>query len=92
MVAATNIALATRRIDSVVAGRIADAVLGLGRLPQVAVRPANIVKGLRTDKKTLDGVVHFVLPLAIGKVDVFNDVPEKVVLDSVQELTRLSRP
>jgi len=92
MVAATNIALATRRIDSVVAGRITDGVLGLGKLPQVSVRRANILKGLRADKKTMAGVIHFVLPVAIGKVEVVNDVPEQVVLDAVDELGRLSKP
>lgn len=92
MVAATYIALATGRLNSVVAGRITDAVLGLGKLPQVSVRGSNILKGLRADKKTLDGVVHFVLPTAIGKVEVVNDVPEKVVLAAVQEIGRLSRP
>jgi 3-dehydroquinate synthase len=92
MVAATNIALVTHRMDSVVAGRITDAVLGLGKLPQVSVRGANIVKGLRADKKTLDGVVHFVLPVEIGKVEIVNDVPEKVILAAVQEIGRLSKP
>jgi 3-dehydroquinate synthase len=92
MVAATNIALVTHRMDSVVAGRITDAVLGLGKLPQVSVRGANIVKGLRADKKTLDGVVHFILPVEIGKVEVVNDVPEKVILGAMQEIGRLSKP
>jgi 3-dehydroquinate synthase len=92
MIAATNIALVTGRLDSVIAGRIADAVLGLGRLPQFSVRRASILSRLRADKKTLDGVVHFVLPTAIGQVAVVNDVPEKVVLDAVDEVCRLSKP
>jgi 3-dehydroquinate synthase len=92
MVAATNIALMTRRLDSVVAGRITDAVLGLGKLPQISVRGPNILKGLRADKKTLDGVVHFILPVAIGKVEVANDVPERAILAAVQEIGRLSKP
>jgi 3-dehydroquinate synthase len=92
MVAATNIALMTRRMDSVVAGRITDAVLGLGKLPQVSVRGAKILKGLRADKKTLDGVVHFILPVEIGKVEIVNDVPEKAILAAVAEIGRLSKP
>jgi 3-dehydroquinate synthase len=92
MVAATNISLMTRRMDSVVAGRITDAVLGLGKLPQVSVRGTNILKGLRADKKTLDGVVHFILPVEIGKVEVVNDVPEKAILAAVAEIGRLSKP
>ncbi|MBZ5703848.1 MAG: 3-dehydroquinate synthase [Acidobacteriia bacterium] len=90
MIAATNIALSMGKIDSVTAGRIADAVLGLGPLPRVHVRRANIVRRLQADKKTRDGVVHFVLPTAIGKVEVARNVPEKVVGQAVDELRRLS--
>jgi len=91
MIAATNIALSVKRLDSVTAGRIADAVLGLGRLPRINVRSDRIVARLQADKKTRDGVVHFVLPTAIGKVEVVNDVPESVVLQAVDELRRLSK-
>ncbi|HUO24684.1 MAG TPA: 3-dehydroquinate synthase [Candidatus Aquilonibacter sp.] len=91
MVAATNIALSVGRTDSVTAGRIADAVLSLGRLPEVKVSARNILARLQTDKKTQNGVVHFVLPREIGKVEVAADVPEKVVLSAVEELRRVSR-
>ncbi len=91
MIAATNIAMAVRRTDSVTAGRITDAVLGLGRLPEVNVSARKILARLQSDKKTQNGVVHFVLPREIGKVEVASDVPEQVVLDSVEELRRLSR-
>jgi 3-dehydroquinate synthase len=91
MIAATNIALSVGRTDSVTAGRIADAVLSLGRLPEVNVSPKKILARLQTDKKTQNGVVHFILPREIGKVEVASDVPERVILDSVEELRRLSR-
>jgi 3-dehydroquinate synthase len=91
MVAATNIALTMGKIDSVTAGRIADAVLGLGRLPRINVRKGNIVGRLQADKKTRDGVVHFVLPTAIGKVEVVRNVPDRVVGQAVEELRRLSK-
>jgi 3-dehydroquinate synthase len=90
MVAVTNIALAMGKISSVNAGKIAAAVLGLGRLPKVDVRPVNIVRRLQADKKTLDGTVHFVLPTDIGKVEVSSHVPEKVITEAVSELRRLS--
>jgi len=92
MIAATNISLVTGKVDSIVAGRITDAILGLGRLPRVSVNGSRILKALRADKKTVDGVVHFVLPVGIGKVEISNDVPEKVVLDAIEELKRLSAP
>ena len=90
MIAAANIALLTRNLDSVTAGRIADTILGLGRLPKINVRSRNVVKRLQADKKTVDGAVHFVLPSAIGKVEVVNNVPEKIVLEALDELRRLS--
>jgi 3-dehydroquinate synthase len=90
MIAATNIALSVNRTDRVTAGRIADAVLSLGRLPEVNVSARKILARLQNDKKTQNGVVHFILPRAIGKVEVAGDVPERAVLDSVEELRRLS--
>jgi 3-dehydroquinate synthase len=91
MIAATNIALSVGRTDSVTAGRIADTVLGLGRLPEVNVSARKILARLQADKKTQDGVVHFVLPREIGKVEIASDVPEDVILAAVEELRRLSR-
>lgn len=91
MIAATNIALSVGRTDSVTAGRIADAVLSLGRLPELNVRAGKILSRLQNDKKTQNGVVHFILPREIGKVEVASDVPERVVVDAVEELRRLSR-
>ncbi len=90
MVAATNVALAMGKLGSVNAGRIADAVLGLGELPPVRVKPTNVLKRLQADKKTKDGVVHFVLPCEIGQVEIVKGVPEKVVLDAISELKSLS--
>jgi 3-dehydroquinate synthase len=91
MIAATNIALSVGRTDSVTAGRIADAVLSLGRLPEVNVSSRKILARLQSDKKTQNGVVHFILPREIGKVEVASDVPSNAVVDAVEELRRLSR-
>src|SRR6202158_1724460 len=91
LIAATNIALSVGRTDSVTAGRIADAVLSLGRLPEVNVSSRKILSRLQSDKKTQNGVVHFILPREIGKVEVASDVPSTAVIDAVEELRRLSR-
>jgi 3-dehydroquinate synthase len=91
MIAAARIAAVVESTDKTSAGRIADAVRRLGPLPKVQVRSRNILRLLQSDKKTRDGVVHFVLPRAIGKVEVVNDVPEQVVIEAVDELRRLSR-
>jgi 3-dehydroquinate synthase len=91
MIAAANIALTVGRTDSVTAGRIADAVLSLGRLPDVNVSSRKILARLQNDKKTQNGVVHFILPKEIGKVEVASDVPSSAVIEAVDEVRRLSR-
>ena len=42
----------------------------LGPLPEVQSRSRNILGLLKSDKKTRNGVVHFVLPREIGKVEI----------------------
>ena len=91
MIAATHIALSTGKLDSVAAGRITNSVLGLGRLPRLKLKTANIVKRLRSDKKTRQGVVHFILPREIGKVEIASDVPEAIVRSAVDEIRKLAR-
>jgi 3-dehydroquinate synthase len=92
MIAATHIAAETGRIDHDVARRISAAVLNFGKLPRVEARSRDILRLLQGDKKTRSGVVHFVLPREIGKVEVANDVPENVIIEAVNELRRLSKP
>jgi 3-dehydroquinate synthase len=65
--------------------------LSLGRLPEVNVSARKILARLRSDKKTQNGVVHFILPREIGKVEVASDVPDNTVVQAVDELRRLSR-
>lgn len=90
MITASNIALAIGKLGSVTAGRIADGILGMGELPRLNLKTRNIVSRLRADKKTLNGMVHFVLPSEIGKVEVVSGIPQKVVLQAVDELLRFS--
>ncbi len=91
MIAATHIALAFGKLDSVTAGRITNSVMGFHKLPRMKFVSANIVKRLRSDKKTRHGVVHFVLPREIGKVEIASDVPEAIVRSAVDEIQKLSR-
>jgi 3-dehydroquinate synthase len=90
MVAAARIAKSVGKLDEGTARRISDATLGLGRLPKLDVHGRNIVRRLQADKKTRDGKVHFVLPTEIGQVEVVNDVPERAVLEAVDEICHLS--
>ncbi|HEX3353569.1 MAG: 3-dehydroquinate synthase [Terriglobales bacterium] len=91
MIASAKIAAAVDRIDHPTARRITDAVRGMGPLPGVEARSRDILRRLKSDKKTRNGVVHFVLPREIGKVEIANDVPEQVVIEAVDELRRLSK-
>jgi len=91
MIAATHIAVMSGRIDNNNALRISNAVLNLGSLPKIQARSRDLVRLLQSDKKTRDGKIHFVLPREIGKVEIVNDVPEKVVTVALDELRRLSK-
>jgi 3-dehydroquinate synthase len=91
MIAASEIASSVEKISAKESERIAAAVLAQGRLPKVASRSRSILGRLQSDKKTRDGVVHFILPTGIGKVEVVNNVPAEVVLHAVNSLRRLSK-
>jgi 3-dehydroquinate synthase len=86
MIAVAHIAKVTGRINPNSAKRLTDAVLALGPLPKVQVKGRNILKRLQADKKTKNSVVHFVLPVEIGKVEIVDDVPEAAILEAVDVL------
>jgi len=91
MVAASMIAAGMQKTDNADAQRIIQLVLAYAPLPKVEARGKRLVKRLQSDKKTRDGVVHFVLPTEIGKVDIVPDVPERAVIQAVEELRYLSQ-
>ena len=91
MVAASMIAAAMQKTDAETARRIISSVLAYAPLPRVESRGKQVVKRLCSDKKTLNGVVHFVLPLELGKVEIVSDVPERAVVQAVEELRYLSQ-
>jgi 3-dehydroquinate synthase len=90
MIAATHISRTMNRCTELTARRIRDAVLSLGPLPRVEIRSREILRAIQGDKKSRNGVVHFVLPREIGKVEVVGDVPEDAVVAAVNEIGRLS--
>jgi 3-dehydroquinate synthase len=91
MIAATHIALSTGKLDSITAGRITNSILGFGKLPRVEFKTASVLKRLRSDKKTRQGKVHFILPREIGKVEITSDVPEVIARAAVDEIRKLAR-
>jgi 3-dehydroquinate synthase len=90
MLAATHIALTTGHLDKVSAARITSAIVSFGRLPPMKIQAKGVLKRLHSDKKTRQGVVHFVLPTQIGKVEIVNDVPSEVVRSAVEEIRKLA--
>lgn len=91
MVGASLIAAALRKTEAAVAQRIVSAVLAYAPLPRVTVRARAVARRLRSDKKTVDGIVHFILPREIGKVEVVADVPEGAVIEAIEDLRYLSQ-
>jgi 3-dehydroquinate synthase len=91
MVAAAMIAAAMQRTDADTARRIISTVIAYAPLPKVEARGKKIAQRLLADKKTTDGIVHFVLPLEIGRVEVVPDVSERAVVQAIEELRYLSQ-
>ena len=91
MVAASMIAAGMHKTSSETAQRIISAVLAYSPLPRVEARSKNIARRVLSDKKTVDGVAHFVLPREIGEVEIVRNVPDRAVLQAIEELRYLSR-
>ena len=91
MIAATMIGTGMQVTDPTTAQRIMALVMAYAPLPVVDVDSHAIVKRLLSDKKTVGGVPHFILPKAIGKVEVVNSVPERAVSEAVEEIKKLSK-
>jgi 3-dehydroquinate synthase len=90
MIAVAHIARALDRLDAATAERINSVVLSLGKLPKLNIRSRSVLKRLHSDKKARNGRVHFVLPVAIGKVEIVSDVPEDTVLNAIEHIRRLA--
>jgi 3-dehydroquinate synthase len=90
MIAVARIARALDRLDVATTERISGAILGFGKLPKLEVRSRNVLKRLRSDKKTRNGRVHFVLPVAVGQVEIVSDIPEETVLSAIEEMRQMS--
>jgi 3-dehydroquinate synthase len=90
MVAAANIAAEVGILAPQLASRIRETIRNLGPLPKVSSNYNRISRLLVSDKKTRNGKVHFILPLDIGKVEVVDDVPNSIVIKSIQTLRAMS--
>tara|TARA_R110002095_G_scaffold204153_2_gene186686 strand:+ start:3322 stop:4491 length:1170 start_codon:yes stop_codon:yes gene_type:complete len=48
----------------------------------------DIIDRMKLDKKTVGGQLRFVLPTSLGRVEVFKEIPEKLVREVLDELKR----
>jgi 3-dehydroquinate synthase len=64
---------------------IAGTIRQFGPIPPLeGITAESIVGRLKSDKKTVKGKVHFVLPERIGKVRIVSDVEEGLVFSAVR--------
>ena len=94
MLAATRLAELIRMLDSTDAERIRNTICRYGACsngrndgwPSARnLDPDRLMTRLASDKKTVDGKVHFVLPTAIGEVSVVPDIDRGVIRQAITE-------
>jgi 3-dehydroquinate synthase len=86
MLAATRLAELTGTLQSKEADRIARAICSYGPLPAINdLNPDRLIARLSSDKKTLQGKIHFVLPTTIGAVTVMNGIDPALIRQATTE-------
>jgi 3-dehydroquinate synthase len=84
MRAAACLGQLTGRLSADDNGEILEMLRLYGPIPPLGGIPAaNLLARLVHDKKTVQGKVHFVLPVRIGEVAVVSGIDEKLVLESI---------
>jgi 3-dehydroquinate synthase len=86
------------RVATVLAERVSDlkegadidrVIVNYGPIPSLnGISASNLAKRLVSDKKTIQGNVHFVLPVKIGEVTVVSGLDDRVVLESIEAVLR----
>jgi 3-dehydroquinate synthase len=77
MLVATQLAVMRGVLPRDAATALEALVMTLGPRPSIADLPAHqLIEGMRSDKKVVDGTLHVVLPTAIGSCSIADDVAE----------------
>jgi 3-dehydroquinate synthase len=85
MMAAARLAVSAAGLAADEAEHIAGLVAAYGPIPALdGIQPERLVARLASDKKTLHGQVHFVLPERIGTVKVVSGVPVPEVTAAIE--------
>lgn len=87
MLAATAIARDTGFCEPRAADQIMKGIAGYGQVPRPTAGIDEIIALLKSDKKTVAGTVHWVLPERVGKVTISSEVPEIFVRNAVELIT-----
>jgi 3-dehydroquinate synthase len=89
MLAATRLGELTGTLNGSDADRIARVIVSYGPLPAIGdLQPERLLARLSSDKKTIQGKIHFVLPAAIGAVKVMSGVDPALIRQAVAEALR----
>lgn len=91
MWAAARISLDLQHCDRGVYERIVGAILNWGKLPSVTLQIGKAMRLIQSDKKTERGIVNFVLPTEIGKVEIVKNIPQGVIAAALTEIRQASR-
>jgi 3-dehydroquinate synthase len=64
---------------------IVECINSYGPFPSTAgLAPSRLAARLKSDKKTVRGKIHFVLPERIGSVVIRSDIPDHSVLSAIE--------
>lgn len=86
MLAATRLAELTHTLNSETANHIARVICSYGPLPAIDDLDANrLLARLSSDKKTMQGKIHFVLPTTIGAVTVMSGIDPSLIRQAAME-------
>ncbi|MEO7142787.1 MAG: 3-dehydroquinate synthase [Bryobacteraceae bacterium] len=85
MRAATELAVLSGHLARTAAATINRVILRYGPIPPLdGIAPARLLARLASDKKTIQGKVHFVLPVRIGDVAIVSGIGDALVLAAIE--------
>src|SRR5579863_7989620 len=89
MHAATALAERAVKLASSEAARIHEVIDKYGPIPSLqGISASSLLARLGSDKKTIQGQVHFVLPVKIGAVKIVTGIDDGTVLESIEAALR----
>jgi len=87
MIAALRISRSMGRMIADDAQQAESTIRSIGTLPRLTgFNFKAVMEAIQHDKKVRDGVVHFILPVGIGHVEITRQVPLELVRDTVKGL------